>query len=65
MELDEVQLIILTKQLLFQIYKLAGEREESYCVQTKTDIIFLVFYFTTARAILLSSLIVIKRTSHC
>lgn len=49
-ELDEVQLIILTKQPPFQIYKLAGEREESYCVQTKTDVIFLVFYFTTARA---------------
>lgn len=48
-ELDEVQLIILSKQLPFQIYKLAGEREESYCVQTKTDVIFLVFYFTTAR----------------
>lgn len=49
-ELDEVQLIILTKQLAFQIHKLAGEREESYCVQTKTYVIFLVFYFTTARA---------------
>lgn len=49
-ELDEVQLIILAKQLLFQVYKLASEREEPYCVQTKTDVIFLVFYFTTARA---------------
>lgn len=49
-ELDEVQLIILTKQQAFQIYKLAGEWEESYCVQTKTYVIFLVFYFTTARA---------------
>lgn len=49
-ELDEVQLIILAKQLPFQIYKLASEREEPYCVQTKTDVIFLVFYFTTAGA---------------
>lgn len=49
-ELAEVQLIILTKQLPFQISKLAGERAESYCVQTKADVIFLQLYFTTARA---------------